>query len=103
MFFIIFTFSAEFRTQNAPHKPCLSDFPGFRRHIASNAIPDLVATIITEGPYELTGTVSKWAGKSYGRRWTEEIPNEPFQAAPRALLGIVSPLLLHGLPLANGS
>ncbi|QRV99179.1 hypothetical protein RhiJN_27198 [Ceratobasidium sp. AG-Ba] len=50
---------------NAPHKPCLSNFPGFRRHIASNAIPDLVATLITKGLYELHGTVSGWAGKSY--------------------------------------
>ncbi|QRV91734.1 hypothetical protein RhiJN_19752 [Ceratobasidium sp. AG-Ba] len=74
---------------NAPHKPCLSDFPGLRRHIASNAIPDLVVTMITRGAYEVYGTTSQWAKTSYGRQWTDEVPEEPFQPAPRALLGIM--------------
>ncbi|QRV99169.1 hypothetical protein RhiJN_27188 [Ceratobasidium sp. AG-Ba] len=42
---------------NVPRKPCLSHFPGFHRHIASNAIPDLVATLITEGVYDVTTLV----------------------------------------------
>ncbi|QRV93495.1 hypothetical protein RhiJN_21513 [Ceratobasidium sp. AG-Ba] len=74
---------------NVRRKPCLSDFPGLRRHIASNAIPDLVATMITRGGYEVHGTVSHWAKSSYGRQWTDEVPDEPFQPAPRALLGIM--------------
>ncbi|QRV89360.1 hypothetical protein RhiJN_17378 [Ceratobasidium sp. AG-Ba] len=74
---------------NAPHKPCLSDFPGFRRHIASNAIPDLVATLITQGAYEVYGTTSQWAKTSYSHQWTDEIPDEPFQPAPPGLLGIM--------------
>ncbi|QRV97643.1 hypothetical protein RhiJN_25665 [Ceratobasidium sp. AG-Ba] len=74
---------------NGPHKPCLSDFPGFRRHIASNAIPDLVATLITRGAYEVYGTTSNWAKTSYGHQWTDEIPDEPFQPAPPGLLGIM--------------
>ncbi|QRW11987.1 hypothetical protein RhiLY_10986 [Ceratobasidium sp. AG-Ba] len=74
---------------NAPRKPCLSDFPGFRRHIASNAIPDLVATLVTHGAFEVHGTTAGFAEDSYSRQWTEEIPDEPFQPPPRALLAIM--------------
>ncbi|KAG9088243.1 hypothetical protein FRC06_002157, partial [Ceratobasidium sp. 370] len=72
-------------TQGPSHKPCLSDFPGFRRHIASGAIPDLIATLITEGAYEVYGTACSWAEESYNRQWNDELPDQPLQHAPRPL------------------
>lgn len=98
---LLFVSGTKAHTQNVPCKPCLSDFPGFRCHIVSNAIPNLVATLITQGAYEVYSTASQWANKSYSRRWSNEIPHEPFQPAPRALLGIVSTFSTVRLPATD--
>ncbi|KAG9094019.1 hypothetical protein FRC06_011271, partial [Ceratobasidium sp. 370] len=54
----------------------LSDFPGLPRHIASLAIPDLIATACTQGACEVFGMISEWADDAFHDTWDCEVPDE---------------------------
>ncbi|KAG8775889.1 hypothetical protein FRC12_001219 [Ceratobasidium sp. 428] len=77
-------------TNRPRHRPTLDDYPGFRRHIATLAIPELIATSITEGGYDEHPKASRRAETCYNRVWERELPNIPVMKAPLPLLGIMT-------------
>ncbi|KAG8735485.1 hypothetical protein FRC10_010465 [Ceratobasidium sp. 414] len=70
------------------HKPTLDDFPGFRQHIATLAIPKLIATTVAKGAYEVHKELSDMATRCYNSSWASELPDIPLQKAPPPLAGI---------------
>ncbi|KAG8731171.1 hypothetical protein FRC10_001978, partial [Ceratobasidium sp. 414] len=71
------------------HKSTLANFPGFPRHIATLAIPDLIATAVASGAYESHETLSTMANVCYDDRWAQELPDLRIQKAPPPLLGLI--------------
>ncbi|KAG9094201.1 hypothetical protein FRC07_011343, partial [Ceratobasidium sp. 392] len=71
------------------HQPVLTDYPGYRRRIASLAIPELIAVACTQGAHELHDTLDKWASEAYTKLWWDQLDDVPFQAPPPGLRGIM--------------
>ncbi|KAG8730809.1 hypothetical protein FRC10_002346 [Ceratobasidium sp. 414] len=71
------------------HKATLANFPGFPQHVATLAIPDLVATAIAKGAYESHETLSAMATKCYNNRWARELPDLWLQKVPPGLVGVM--------------
>ncbi|KAG8781321.1 hypothetical protein FRC12_021993 [Ceratobasidium sp. 428] len=77
--------------KNRPrHRPSLDDYPGFRRHIATLAIPELLAASITEGGYDEHPKAIRRAEICYNRVWERELRDIPIMKAPPPLLGIMT-------------
>ncbi|KAG9076217.1 hypothetical protein FRC06_009635, partial [Ceratobasidium sp. 370] len=73
-----------------PHnKPTLADFPGLPWWVASLAIPELLATACTEGPFEVFGTMDEWADRSYKTVWGREVLDTLLIKPPRQLRALM--------------
>ncbi|KAG8728774.1 hypothetical protein FRC10_004585, partial [Ceratobasidium sp. 414] len=79
---------AETYTKRPCHKATLADFPGFPRHIATLAIPNLVATAIAKGAYELHESLSAMVTKCYNNWWAYKLPDLQLQKVPPGLVGV---------------
>ncbi|KAF8670800.1 hypothetical protein RHS04_08550, partial [Rhizoctonia solani] len=70
------------------NKPVLANFPGLPRHIASLAIPELIATAMAKGAYETSSTNDEWAVWIFKEIGARIAGDEDVQDPPRALRGL---------------
>ncbi|GAB1520433.1 hypothetical protein RhiTH_003508 [Rhizoctonia solani] len=71
------------------NKPVLADFPGLPRHIASLAIPELIATAMAKGAYETSSTNDEWAVRIFKEIGARIAGDKDVQDPPWALRGLM--------------